>query len=91
MRDLCARDGPVRLHVGPFLDTGKITDPSANLGSHEWLCNTGAQAKHRVFDTGIGFSYGKDLRSGNNAFYLTLLRLVRLGWRGFRSDGQMES
>ena len=72
-------NGIVVLKLGPFLDTGKIdtgkiADPSAALGSHRWLWDTGAQAKLKVFGTGVVFSYGKDLRSGNNAFYLTLLK-----------------
>jgi tetratricopeptide (TPR) repeat protein len=67
-------NGIVRLTVGPFLDSGKITDPISTLGSHHWLWDTGAQIKLRVFGTGVAFSYGKDLRSGKNAFYLTTLR-----------------
>lgn len=67
-------NGLVRLQLGPFLDTGKITDPIAGLGSHKWLWDIGLQVKLRVFGTGVVFSYGKDLRSGNNAFYLTMLK-----------------
>jgi tetratricopeptide (TPR) repeat protein len=67
-------NGIVTLKMGPFLDTGKITDPLQTLGSHEWLWDTGAQIKLRVFGTGVVFSYGKDLRSGNNAFYFTIPR-----------------
>jgi tetratricopeptide (TPR) repeat protein len=67
-------NGILALKMGPFLDTGKITDPSSTLGSHKWLWDAGAQTKLRVFGTGVVFSYGKDLRSGNNAFYLTMLR-----------------
>lgn len=67
-------NGLLAFKLGPFLDTGKITDPNPALGSHTWLWDTGAQAKLRVFGTGVVFSYGKALRSGNNAFYLTLLR-----------------
>jgi hypothetical protein len=29
----------------------------------------GAQAKLRVLGVGVTFIYGKDLRTGNNAFY----------------------
>jgi hypothetical protein len=29
--------------------------------------------KARAFGVGLAFSYGKDLRSGNNAFYVTML------------------
>ena len=67
-------NGILTLKMGPFLDTGKITDPVATLGSHKWLCDIGAQVKLRVFGTGVAFSYGKDLRSGNNAFYLRMLQ-----------------
>jgi tetratricopeptide (TPR) repeat protein len=59
--------------AGPFLDSGKISDPSGYFGSHKWLWDTGAQAKIRVlgsFEFVIG--YGKDLRSGNNSFFTTV-------------------
>jgi hypothetical protein len=61
----------INLKLGPFLDFGKITDPSTGLGSHKWLWDLGAQAKVRVFGLGVVFSYGKDLRSGNNAFHVS--------------------
>jgi Tetratricopeptide repeat len=60
--------------VGPFVDTGKITDPIPGLGSHKWLWDLGAQAKVRIFGIGVVISYGKDLRSGNNALYVSMLR-----------------
>ncbi len=66
------RNGILAVKLGPFLDTGKITDDSAGLGSHKWLYDLGAQAKLRVFGIGVAFSYGKDLRSGNNAFYVSV-------------------
>ncbi len=65
-------NGLATLKLGPFLDTGKITDPLPGLGSQRWLWDVGAQAKVRVLGTEVVFSYGKDLRSGNNAFYVTL-------------------
>ena len=63
------RNGIFTVKLGPFLDTGEITDASG-LGSQKWLWDVGAQAKVRVFGVGVAFSYGKDLRSGNNAFYV---------------------
>ena len=66
-------NGLIALKLGPFLDTGAINDPGTALGSHKWLYDLGAQMKFRVFSTTVAFSYGKDLRSGNNAFYLRLL------------------
>ena len=68
------RKGPLAVKLGPFVDTGRITDPSPGLGSHRWLCDVGAQAKPSLFGLTVVFSYGKDLRSGNNAFYLTMGR-----------------
>jgi hypothetical protein len=65
-------NGILNVKIGPFLDTGKISDPVNGLGSHEWLWDTGLQAKFRVLGFGVGFSYGRDLRSGNNAFYVTM-------------------
>ncbi len=65
-------NGIFTVKLGPFLDTGKITDSSPGLGSHQWLWDLGAQAKVRVFGVGVVFSYGKDLRSGNNAFYVSM-------------------
>lgn len=65
-------NGLITLKLGPFLDTGKISDSSPGLGSQRWLWDVGAQAKVRVIGLGIAFSYGKDLRSGNDAFYVSL-------------------
>lgn len=67
-------NGFLSLKLGPFVDTGKITDSSNGLGSRKWLWDAGLQAKLRVLGVGVTFSYGKDLRSGNNAFYTTLTR-----------------
>ena len=58
------------LKCGPFLDVGKIIDDVSGLGSHKWLWDAGPQLKARLFGVQVVFSYGKDLRSGNNAFYL---------------------
>jgi tetratricopeptide (TPR) repeat protein len=69
-------NGLMRLKLGPFLDSGKITDSSSGLGSRTWLWDLGAQAKVQALGVGIVFSYGKDLRSGNNAFYLRFTRFL---------------
>jgi tetratricopeptide (TPR) repeat protein len=62
-------NGLLGLKLGPFVDTGKIFDTSAALATPKWLCDTGAQAKVEAFGVGVTFSYGKDVRTGNNAFY----------------------
>lgn len=66
-------NGLMAVKLGPFVDAGAISDANPALGSHKWLVDTGAQVKLRVFATTVAFSYGKDLRSGNNAFYISLL------------------
>ena len=67
-------NGLVTLKLGPFLDIGKITDSSTALGSRKLLWDVGAQTKLRIFGSIVAFSYGKDLRSGNNAFYVMLFQ-----------------
>jgi tetratricopeptide (TPR) repeat protein len=63
-------NGLITFRLGPFLDTGKIAGVNA-LGSRSWQWDTGAQAKLHVLGVGLTFVYGKDLRTGNNAFYFT--------------------
>jgi tetratricopeptide (TPR) repeat protein len=62
-------NGIFSVKLGPFLDTGKILDSSSNLGPHKWLFDLGPQAKLNVLGVGVVLLYGKDLRTGNNAFY----------------------
>jgi tetratricopeptide (TPR) repeat protein len=64
--------GFVGLKLGPFLDTGAVTDSTSGLGADKWLWDTGTQAKLRLLGPELTFVYGKDLRSGNNAFYVTV-------------------
>lgn len=66
-------NGLIQVQLGPLLDIGRIADPGTSLGSHEWMFDTGAQLKLRVLGSGLDFSYGRDLRTGNNAFYVMLL------------------
>ena len=68
------RNGLITLKLGPFLDTGKIGGSTSALASNKWLWDTGAQSKISVFGVGVSLIYGKDLRSGNNAFYVTIGR-----------------
>lgn len=55
--------------LSPFLDVGRIFGSSPVLGSTKWLLDTGVQVKLSVLGVRVTFTYGKDLRSGNNAFY----------------------
>ncbi|MBS1829934.1 MAG: hypothetical protein JST93_31840 [Acidobacteria bacterium] len=65
----------VRLQLGPFLDTGRITDPHGVFGSRTWLVDAGAQAKLRVLGGFTwAFVYGRDLRQGTGVFYTAIVR-----------------
>jgi len=59
-------DGLFNVKLSPFLDVGKIT----GLGARQWNFDTGIQAKVRVLGVGFTVLYGKDTRTGRNAFYL---------------------
>ena len=67
-------NGLMKAQIGPLLDIGRIGDPGTALGSHQWMFDTGAQLKLRVLGMGLVFSYGRDLRNGNNAFYVDALK-----------------
>jgi len=69
--DKNVHNGLLGIKLSPFLDSGKSMDPSPGLGSKRWLLDTGVQAKFRFLGIGARFIYGKDLRSGSNAFYVT--------------------
>jgi len=66
--------GFFNVKLGPFLDSGKITDTDSGFGPQKWMWDTGAQAKLRVLGVGVDFTYGKDLRTGRNSFYAVLAR-----------------
>lgn len=70
-------NGLVRVQAGPFIDIGHISDPGTALGSYKWLFDSGVEAKLSVLGVGVAFIYGKDLRTGNNAFYA-----MPLSWYG---------
>jgi len=56
--------------IGPFVDTGKISDPSGDFGAPKWLWDVGVQGRIRVFGNfEFVLGWGKDLRSGRNSFF----------------------
>jgi len=64
-----------QVRVGPLLDAGQISDPSGLFGSRGWLWDPGAQMKVRVLDSfEVVFSYGHDVRTGQNTFFGTTER-----------------
>ncbi|MGH9433198.1 MAG: hypothetical protein ACRD3T_16835, partial [Terriglobia bacterium] len=70
------QNGIFRVRVGPFLDSGRITDPSGDFGSRQWMWDTGLELKIRVLGgTEVALFFGKDLLTGNTSFYATTLGL----------------
>lgn len=67
-------NGLVTVKVGPFVDTGRITGLASTLSTQQWLWDTGGQLKLRALGLGAVLSYGKDLRTGQNAVYVLLGR-----------------
>ena len=63
-------NGLFRLKLGPFIDTGRITDPLPYLGSNKWLLDVGPQARVRAFGVQMVMSYGRDLRRGEGTFFI---------------------
>lgn len=68
------RNGIITLKLGPFLDSGSIAGASSALNSREWLWDTGVEGKIYVLGIGVSLIYGRDLRTGNNAFYTNVAR-----------------
>ncbi len=64
-------NGLITIKAGPLLDIARATAPASGLATGQWFADAGAQAKITVLGTSVVFTWGHDLRSGNNAFYGT--------------------
>jgi tetratricopeptide (TPR) repeat protein len=62
-------NGLITAKLGPFLDTGHVTDRSNPLGSQKWLWDAGVQTTISALGVRFVLSYGRDLRTGKGAFY----------------------
>ncbi len=67
-------NGLVGVQLGPLLDFGRMRAPTSGLAPKEWLISTGAEAKLTVLGTGVLLTYGRDLRTGTNAFFATVAK-----------------
>ncbi len=65
-------NGLFAIQAGPLLDIGKMTAPTSGLSAGQWLFDTGVEIRLTIFHTSIVLSYGRDLRSGANAFFGTV-------------------
>jgi tetratricopeptide (TPR) repeat protein len=58
--------------LGPSLDIGRAYDRSHDFGSNRWLWDVGILLKARLGNSiTVIWSYGKDLRTGRDEFYLS--------------------
>lgn len=71
-------NGLFAIHVGPLLDIGKMGAPTIGLSSDQWLFDAGIEARLTVLHTSVVLSYGRDLRSGANAFFGTVAQSANL-------------
>jgi len=67
-------NGLVTIAAGPLLDIARAAAPAGTLAPREWLFSTGAEVKVTVLGVSAVFTYGRDLRTGTNAFYGTVAR-----------------
>jgi hypothetical protein len=66
------RNGFLTVRLGPFFDSGKISDPTGDFGSQRWLFDTGLELKVGVLGQAtVELFFGKDLRTGATTFYGT--------------------
>jgi tetratricopeptide (TPR) repeat protein len=63
-------NGLITAKLGPFLDTGHITNQFDPLGTQKWLWDAGIQAKISALGVKFVLSYGRDLRAGKGVFYV---------------------
>lgn len=64
-------NGLIGIEVGPLFDIGRMGAPTSGLSTNQWLFDTGIEAKLTVLGTNVVLTWGRDLRTGNNAFYGT--------------------
>lgn len=68
-------NGLITIKAGPLFDLARTTAPTSGLAgaqtsaTTQWFYDTGAQVKLTVLGTSVVFTWGRDLRTGNNAFY----------------------
>jgi tetratricopeptide (TPR) repeat protein len=71
-------NGLFSIKAGPLADIAKAGAPSSGLASGlatgQWIFDVGVAAKLTVLGTSVVLTYGRDLRSGSNAFFGTIAK-----------------
>lgn len=64
-------NGLIGIKAGPLFDVARTNTPTSGLEPGQWFYDIGAQLKFTVLGANVAFTWGHDLRTGNNAFYGT--------------------
>ncbi len=64
-------NGLISVQAGPLFDVGRMGAPLNGLTTNQWLFDTGIEARLTVLGTHVVLTWGRDLRTGNNAFFGT--------------------
>ncbi|HEX4757487.1 MAG TPA: tetratricopeptide repeat protein [Terracidiphilus sp.] len=67
-------NGLFSIKAGPLLDVARAGAPTGGLSTRQWLFDVGVDTKITVLGTSVVLTYGRDLRSGSNAFYATVIQ-----------------
>jgi hypothetical protein len=67
-------NGLFSIKAGPLLDVARAGAPTGGLSTGQWLFDVGVDTKITVLGTSVVLTYGRDLRSGSNAFYATVIQ-----------------
>ena len=59
------------VELGPLVDIGRMVAPTAGLSTSDWMVDAGAEARITVLGTKFILSWGRDMRTGNSAFFET--------------------
>jgi tetratricopeptide (TPR) repeat protein len=62
-------NGLLGIKAGPLFDIGRMGAPTGGLSTTQWIFDAGAEVRFTVLGTSVVMTYGRDLRTGNNAFY----------------------
>jgi tetratricopeptide (TPR) repeat protein len=69
-------NGLLSIKAGPLADIARAGVPTSGLSSGlatgQWIFDVGVAAKLTVLGTSVVLTYGRDLRSGSNAFFGTI-------------------
>jgi tetratricopeptide (TPR) repeat protein len=64
-------NGFFNIQAGPLVDIGRMVAPTTGLSTSDWMVDAGAEARITVLGTPFILTWGRDMRTGSNAFFET--------------------